>query len=434
MKKFSKITAFVSAMALCVSMVNFSTVHAEYDEEAFEIFINSLLNDSNTGNGDVNFDGVVDCLDASLALAEYAIISTSFNDEHILTKTQQEVADVDKNGAINAIDASFIMSAYANSASKKEPKIIFKYPFDRAIPSGNFSESQIANSSVKPHIEIETITIPYDEAQYLSLSGEKIPVYIYISGAKKKYTSTGLHVKCGSNNSGDKITVAPRRNGKPDVISGDAIESLATLCEYTDNSLSDIFVATAYYGDFGWDGVMYKLYVNLPDTVKEGDFFPIEIEFEKGDLFTNFDDDEAGRLMQAYLFTQGITNGGIRIEESWETICTSTPSQTTKSTTTQTTTTTTTTTTTPAPDKTVIGDANDDGEMSIADAVLIMQSLSNPEGYSVKKENTELADVVDKGSGLTPMDALAIQMVQINLLSLEDLPTTSEKIQEILDK
>ena len=111
-----------------------------------------------------------------------------------------------------------------------------------------------------------------------------------------------------------------------------------------------------------------------------------------------------------------------------------TTTTTDKNTGTETTTTTTATATKPAQDKGVIGDANDDGEMSIADAVLIMQSLSNPEGYSVKKENTELADVVDKGSGLTPMDALAIQMVQINLLSLEDLPTTSEKIQEILDK
>ncbi|MDE6673171.1 MAG: beta-mannosidase [Ruminococcus sp.] len=99
-----------------------------------------------------------------------------------------------------------------------------------------------------------------------------------------------------------------------------------------------------------------------------------------------------------------------------------------------TTTTTTATNTKPAPDKTVIGDANGDGELSLADAVLIMQSLANPEGYSIKKENAEISDVVNKGDGITSMDALAIQMVNIKLLSVEDLPTTAEKIQEIMDK
>ena len=99
-----------------------------------------------------------------------------------------------------------------------------------------------------------------------------------------------------------------------------------------------------------------------------------------------------------------------------------------------TTTTTTATNTKPAPDKTVIGDANGDGELSLADAVLIMQSLANPEGYSIDKKNAEISDVVNKGDGITSMDALAIQMVNIKLLSVEDLPTTAEKIQEIMDK
>lgn len=101
---------------------------------------------------------------------------------------------------------------------------------------------------------------------------------------------------------------------------------------------------------------------------------------------------------------------------------------------TKTTTTTTATNTKPAPDKTVIGDANGDGELSLADAVLIMQSLANPEGYSIDKKNAEISDVVNKGDGITSMDALAIQMVNIKLLSVEDLPTTAEKIQKIMDK
>ncbi|MDE6425494.1 MAG: dockerin type I repeat-containing protein [Ruminococcus sp.] len=79
------------------------------------------------------------------------------------------------------------------------------------------------------------------------------------------------------------------------------------------------------------------------------------------------------------------------------------------------------------------GDANSDGKLSVADAVLIMQALSNPEEFSITKECAEAADVVNKGDGITSMDALAIQMIDINLLSIEDLPITSEKLQEIME-
>ena len=76
------------------------------------------------------------------------------------------------------------------------------------------------------------------------------------------------------------------------------------------------------------------------------------------------------------------------------------------------------------------GDANGDGDVSISDAVLIMQALANPSDFKIK--NVDAADVVDHGNGITPKDALAIQMIGINLLSEEDLPTTSEKIDSLL--
>ena len=74
------------------------------------------------------------------------------------------------------------------------------------------------------------------------------------------------------------------------------------------------------------------------------------------------------------------------------------------------------------------GDANGDGKVSVADAVLIMQAISNPNEFQIKAENVDAADVVNHGDGVTTMDALAIQMIDINLLKIEDLPTTSEKL------
>lgn len=73
------------------------------------------------------------------------------------------------------------------------------------------------------------------------------------------------------------------------------------------------------------------------------------------------------------------------------------------------------------------GDVNVDGEVSIADAVLIMQSLANSDEYSISEEGKVNADVIDN-DGITAKDALVIQMVMADVLNVSDLPTTSEQI------
>lgn len=67
------------------------------------------------------------------------------------------------------------------------------------------------------------------------------------------------------------------------------------------------------------------------------------------------------------------------------------------------------------------GDVNDDGSVTLADAILIMQSLSNPNEYNLSEQAQKAADVVGN-DGVTPKDALAIQMIDLNLLSVSDLP------------
>ena len=73
------------------------------------------------------------------------------------------------------------------------------------------------------------------------------------------------------------------------------------------------------------------------------------------------------------------------------------------------------------------GDVNVDGEVSIADAVLIMQSLANSDEYSISEQGKLNADVINN-DGITAKDALVIQMVMADTLNESDLPTTSEKI------
>ena len=63
------------------------------------------------------------------------------------------------------------------------------------------------------------------------------------------------------------------------------------------------------------------------------------------------------------------------------------------------------------------GDANCDNDVSLADAVLIMQSLANPNQFGengsdqahITREGIQNGDVNMRGNGITNLDALAIQ-------------------------
>lgn len=67
----------------------------------------------------------------------------------------------------------------------------------------------------------------------------------------------------------------------------------------------------------------------------------------------------------------------------------------------------------------VKGDANEDGDLDISDAVFIMQSLSNPNDYKLTKQGLINADVIGD-DGVTAMDALEIQKWTIKLPSVFD--------------
>ena len=64
---------------------------------------------------DVNFDGVINAVDASMVLAEYA--KTSAGNEPTFTHTQAYVADTDYDGQVTAVDASRILKTYSLESS-----------------------------------------------------------------------------------------------------------------------------------------------------------------------------------------------------------------------------------------------------------------------------------------------------------------------------
>ncbi|WP_295070602.1 glycoside hydrolase family 9 protein [Ruminococcus sp.] len=75
---------------------------------------------------------------------------------------------------------------------------------------------------------------------------------------------------------------------------------------------------------------------------------------------------------------------------------------------------------------TMLGDANNDEQIDLSDAVIIMQALANPNKYGVEgtdrhrisQQGWVNADVHKKGNGVTSNDALAIQKYCLGLISL----------------
>ncbi|MBR1592342.1 MAG: glycoside hydrolase [Ruminococcus sp.] len=77
-------------------------------------------------------------------------------------------------------------------------------------------------------------------------------------------------------------------------------------------------------------------------------------------------------------------------------------------------------------DKTVWGDANVDGNVTISDAVSILQSITNAEKYPLSAQGAKNADVYNNGDGITGKDASVIQLVDAGALKLEELPVKGE--------
>ena len=73
---------------------------------------------------------------------------------------------------------------------------------------------------------------------------------------------------------------------------------------------------------------------------------------------------------------------------------------------------------------TLIGDANCDKKVTVADAVAILQSLANKDKFGLTPEGAANADCCDVGDGVTAKDALAIQRLDAKVI--DSLPETTK--------
>ncbi len=172
-------------------------------------------------------------------------------------------------------------------------------------PDGGFSADQIGASAVKPTLTATQKVITLEEAANTQV------IEITVKGADAKYASTGMHIYYDKG-----LQIETNRFGKPVAGLGAAGEYLTTKTPDVDPTAAEfdmegIFVTTAGEEDYGLDGVLITMNVTIENPVA-GAVYPIDIIYRSNatneDLFVNKAVDEAGKLMQAYTWTQGIYN------------------------------------------------------------------------------------------------------------------------------
>lgn len=170
------------------------------------------------------------------------------------------------------------------------------------------------------------------------------------------------------------------------------------------------------YDDFGkWDEDKYEFVKpSLWQTLDSGKFIGLDHQIPLGangvtlnEFYSGLSESEGSNL-------NGGTKGGGTVVTTEKTTTTTTVA--TEDTTTTTTVTSTTTSVEPTTGENDVtrGDANCDSQVNMADAVLIMQSIANPDKYTLTDKGEKNADV-DGTPGITNKDALAIQRYKLGL-------------------
>ncbi len=175
-----------------------------------------------------------------------------------------------------------------------------------------------------------------------------------------------------------------------------------------------------------WNEEKYEMFEeSLWQTLSSGKYIGLDHQVALGkngislnDYYTNYAKTEGSNI-----------DGGTKNPQPKPPVTTVSTKPVTTTTTTAKTTTTTTTAPTTVPtepdNKVDYGDANCDGNVTLSDAVCVMQAIGNPDVYGengtdknrITAQGAINGDVNDPGSGLTNSDALSIQKYLLKLIS-----------------
>ena len=272
-----------------------------------------------------------------------------------------------------------------------------------------------------PDFDMSENAVGYDQ---VDADGNPLPTGLFITGGKSQETDAGIQIKIVVHNR----TVNPPKfesdlkaryyfNIGEQLEKGEDISYIYTRVDYDqEKSFTDgknqAFISDpvkyddngTYYVEISWQncdfygsrvyqfGLLNKMNEETYDTVWDS-----ANDYSYGDLVSFEDDNDAAAITDKItLYADGKLIWGVEPDG-----------------------------TKPGDSTVVYGDADCDGQVLLNDAILIMQSIGNPDAYGVNgSEKTHITeqgringDVAYVGDGLTNADALAIQKYLLKLIS-----------------
>ena len=261
--------------------------------------------------------------------------------------------------AVAVSTTSVFASAEAgeNYCNKQDNKEAPYQDYYSSNPYTTIDAAEAANATVKPQITIDKIELTLEEAK---ANPTQTVNFTLGEGCDDKICTIGMHPIWDTR-------LTPAKSGRSYVKRGEAFDNFqfSENADYLDEGFLTISGMTSLPEDgmigYNTAGVMFSMQFTIPDTAKAGDLYPIGIRYQNpgntSDQFTSYKyDSEESMLMEAYAFTQGITNGYIKIEDEGTTTTTTTKKADTTTTTTTTKKADTTTTTKPVGDADIVFD------------------------------------------------------------------------------
>ena len=227
------------------------------------------------------------------------------------------------------------------------------------------------------------------QERYKAVAGETVRISYEISG-KSEWSTFGIHFNYDA-----KLIPDGEDDGSVYYSSGDAVSDINTcsvysrtgedinshivkdnphvpdISPYVSRQQNCIFVAAFSDKDTGKDGTVIEINMTVPDDAQAGDEYKINFWFLDTDQFT---DCENNLSMQEHAF---------KTSQDCSIVVGLSP--------------------------TLMGDANNDNSVDIADVVAIASYVSDSKTNSLSEQGIANADVHSRGNGIDASDALAVQ-------------------------
>lgn len=272
---------------------------------------------------------------------------------------------------------------------------------------------------INPDFDMSENAIGYDQ---IDADGNPLPTGLYVSGGKNQETDAGVQIKIVVHNR----TVDPPKfesnlkaryyfNIGEQLEKGEDISFIETRVDYdqeksfTDGKNQALISEPVKYDDKGtyyveisWQncdfygsrvyqfGLLNKMHPETYDTVWDS-----TNDYSYGDLVSFENDNDAAAITDKITLyaddkiVWGVEPDGTSAENS----------------------------TSGSDSKKLIGDANCDGKVTIADSTAILQALGNQDKYGLSKQGEINADCCNVGDGVKTSDALAIQKLDAKLIT-----------------